>query len=313
MHLYEATVKYKEKVQDYSLSCVSIVINENDSIGSWGRKNKGELAQLLHALAVYKGLLQLLNLQAALQTKRHKKKMCTLEKRGNIFVLTLTDNDEHRLHPVLINSISAALRQARAEATGPSVLITTAQGKFFCNGYNLNWLLQDAARRSKIMCSLVQRLVADFFALPMPTIAALTGHACGGGFGLALCHDYILMWRDRGFLCMNELDIGRKLPAWFFALMKHKIASPSAQRDIALRATMLTGDMALQKGIVHSVYNSAEETFKAAEQLGLELVSRNWNGKIYAEMRTTMFAEVLHLLQNDDTAENETVEIASRL
>lgn len=112
---------------------------------------------------------------------------------------------------------------------------------------------------------------------------------------------------------MNELDIGRKLPAWFFALMKHKIASPSAQRDIALSATMLTGDMALQKGVVHSVYNSAEETFKAARQLGLELVSRNWNGKIYAEMRTTMFAEVLHLLQNDDTAENETIEIASRL
>lgn len=239
--------------------------------------------------------------------------MCTLEKRGNIFVLTLTGNDEHQLHPDLINSIRAALRQARAEATGLSVLITIAQGKFFSNGYNLNWLLQDTAYRSKIMCSLVQRLATDFFTLPMPTIAAITGHACGSGFGLALCHDYILMRRDIGFLYMNELDIGCKLPAWFFALMKHKIGSPSAQRDIALRATKLTGDVALQKGVVHSVYNSAEETFKAAGQLGEELVSRNWDGKIYADMRTTMFAEVLHLLQNDNNAKNETVEIASRL
>lgn len=46
MHLYEVTVKYKEKVQDYSLSCIhsnfSIVINENDRIGSEGIKNKDD-------------------------------------------------------------------------------------------------------------------------------------------------------------------------------------------------------------------------------------------------------------------------------
>ncbi|KAJ6317628.1 hypothetical protein OIU76_013218 [Salix suchowensis] len=66
--------------------------------------------------------------------------MCTLEKRGNVYILTLTGNDEHRLNPTLLDSIRSALRRLRSEPTSPSsVLITTAHGKFFSNGYDLSW------------------------------------------------------------------------------------------------------------------------------------------------------------------------------
>lgn len=65
--------------------------------------------------------------------------MCSLEKRGNIFILTLTGDDDHRLNPTLLNAIRSALRRVRSEATASSALITTAHGKFFSNGYDLSW------------------------------------------------------------------------------------------------------------------------------------------------------------------------------
>lgn len=65
--------------------------------------------------------------------------MCTLEKRGNIFILTLTGDDEHRLNPTLIASLRSTLTDVKSQATKGSVLITTAQGKFFSNGFDLRY------------------------------------------------------------------------------------------------------------------------------------------------------------------------------
>ena len=42
---------------------------------------------------------------------------------------------------------------------------------------------------------------------PVPTIAALNGHAFAAGMMLALAHDYRVMRDDRGFLCLPEVDL----------------------------------------------------------------------------------------------------------
>ncbi|KAI8566408.1 hypothetical protein RHMOL_Rhmol02G0037900 [Rhododendron molle] len=52
-------------------------------------------------------------------------------------------------------------------------------------------------------------VVADFVSLPMPTIAAVTGHAAAAGLMLPLSHDYVLMRGDRGVMYLSELDWGK--------------------------------------------------------------------------------------------------------
>ncbi|KAM3359283.1 hypothetical protein P3S68_022216 [Capsicum galapagoense] len=149
--------------------------------------------------------------------------MYTLEKHGNIFILTLAGDGEHRLNPSLIDSIRAVLDRIKAKATVGLALITTAQGKFFSNGIDLAWTLSDPSHRP-LMDSKLKSLVFDLFNLPMPTIAAITGHTSAGGFILALSHDYIIMRKDRGFLYMSEIDIGLKIPAWSVILVKVKLS-----------------------------------------------------------------------------------------
>ncbi|KAL3521067.1 hypothetical protein ACH5RR_019216 [Cinchona calisaya] len=226
--------------------------------------------------------------------------MCSLEKIGNLFLLTLTGNDEHRLNPTFIDSIRAALHRVKTESTGPSALITTAQGKYFSNGYDLNWAGTNVGRQ-QLMSAKLRALVSDLLTLPMPTIAAITGHASAGGFVFALCHDYILMRKDRGFLYLSELDIGFKLPLWFLALLKSKIGSPMARREMAMKAAKLTAEMGVERGIIDSAHDSAEETVKAAVKLGEELVGRKWDGHVYGENRKAVFDEVLSALGFDET------------
>jgi len=229
--------------------------------------------------------------------------MCTLEKRGEIFFLTLTGDDEHRLNPTFIESLRSALRQAKDQSTRGSALVTIAQGKFFSNGFDLAWAQSAAAAGGRSahdrlvdMVELFRPAVADFISMPMPTIAAVTGHAAAAGMMLALSHDYVLMRSDRGVLYMSELDIGLNFPDYFTALVRSKVGSSAARRDILLKARKMRAMEAVAMGIVDSVHNSGEATVEAAARLGEELVKRKWDGEVYADIRKSMYPELCFVL-----------------
>ncbi|KAF8097480.1 hypothetical protein N665_0288s0013 [Sinapis alba] len=228
--------------------------------------------------------------------------MCTLEKRGRLFLLTLTGDGEHRLNPTLLDSIHSAIIQIRSDpSSSQSVLITTSDGKYFSNGYDLALAETDPPLRA-VMSAKLRSLVADLISLPMPTIAAVTGHASAAGFLLAMSHDYTLMRSDRGFLYMSELNIDLIIPAWFMAMIRMKIGSPAARRDVVLAAEKVTADRGLEMGIVHSSHGSAAETIRAAIELGEEIVRRGADGHVYGRMRETLLREVLHSIGSDERA-----------
>lgn len=234
--------------------------------------------------------------------------MCSLEKRGNVYVLTLTGPDDHRLNPTLLDAISDALSRVKAESSTSSALITTAEGKFFSNGYDLAWASDSGGvlfDRVKSMSSKLRSLVADLISLPMPTIAAVSGHCSAAGAILALSHDYILMRKDRGFIYMSELDIGLKISDWFIAVIRSKIGAPRSQRELILRAAKLTARDALSLGIIDLAHASAEETVRAAIQLGEEMIGRKWDGHVYAQIRVRMLSNVLDAMGYDETVEKD--------
>ncbi|KAG5381745.1 hypothetical protein IGI04_033215 [Brassica rapa subsp. trilocularis] len=217
-----------------------------------------------------------MKLQKLLSFKRIKH--YDLFNRGQLFLLKLTGDGEHRLNPTLLDSITSAITQIRSDpSSSQSVLITTSDGKFFSNGYDLALADSDPSLRP-VMDSKLRSLVADLISLPMPTIAAVTGHASAAGFVLAMSHDYVLMRGDRGFLYMSELDIELVIPPWFAAMIRMKIGSPAARRDVMLKAEKVTAERGLEMGIVDSSYGSAAETVEGAVKLGEELFCTGFGG-----------------------------------
>lgn len=148
-----------------------------------------------------------------------------------IAVLDLGD-DENRFSPAFLDEIDALLDDVLAsDAQG---LVTTGGGKFYSNGLDLDWLMANGDRTSWYV-GRVQALLARVLTLPIPTAAAVVGHAFGAGAMLAVAHDFRVMRADRGFFCFPEVDIRIPFTPGMAALIQAKLAPPAAV------ASMTTG------------------------------------------------------------------------
>jgi enoyl-CoA hydratase/carnithine racemase len=146
------------------------------------------------------------------------------------------------------------------------------------------------------MVDLLKPFVSDMISLPMPTIAAVTGHAAAAGLMLAMSHDYVLMRRDRGVMYMSELDIGMTIPDYFTALVRAKVASPAARRDVFLKAAKIKAEEGVKMGIIDSAHDSGDAAVEAALRMGEDLGKRKWKGEVYAEIRKSLYPELCGVL-----------------
>lgn len=109
--------------------------------------------------------------------------------------------------------------------TGP--LVTTGSGKFYSNGLDLEWLLANGDQAAKYVAE-VQELFARVLTLPVPTVAAVNGHAFGAGAMLAMAHDFRVMRADRGYFCFPEADINIPFTPGMAALIQGKLTPAAA-------------------------------------------------------------------------------------
>lgn len=166
---------------------------------------------------------------------------------GDVFVLHLGDS-ENRLTPVFLDELQACLARIQA-ASAPRSLVTTASGKFFSTGLDLEWIADHPSR----VRGLVQRLqdvLASILTCNAYTVAAVQGHAFAGGALLALAHDAVLMRPDQGYFCLPEIDLPVALTDGMTALVASKLSSPTAAH-LMLTGNRYTADEARRNGIAH--------------------------------------------------------------
>lgn len=168
-----------------------------------------------------------------------------LESRDRIAILNLGAG-ENRLHDDTISDINALLDLA---LDGPyDALVTSAEGKIWSNGLDIDWV---ATRPDRAASSIrnMERLFARLLTFPIPTVAAVQGHAFAGGFMLALSHDLRVMRSDRGFLCLPEVDLGVVVTDGMTALLRERLV-PSVLSRALLHGDRFSADEALQAGVI---------------------------------------------------------------
>jgi enoyl-CoA hydratase/carnithine racemase len=171
--------------------------------------------------------------------------MARLEMDGAVAVLWLGDGD-NRLGPDDAAEINALLDEVEA---GPArALVTAAGGKIWCNGLDTAWLAANPDGAAGSLRAL-ELLLARVLAFPIPTVAALQGHAFAGGAMLAIAHDLRVMRADRGFWCLPEVDLGVAFTPGMAALLTGRLAPQPAHAAMVL-AQRFGGTDALAAGIV---------------------------------------------------------------
>ncbi len=197
--------------------------------------------------------------------------------------------DENRFSPGFLDEMDAHLDEI--VAGGAHGLVTTAAGKFYTNGLDLDWLTAHA-QQYQWYVGRVQALLARVLTLPIPTAAAVVGHAFGAGAMLALAHDFRVMRADRGFFCFPEVDINIPFTPGMAALIQAKLAAHAAIASMTTGRRFGGGDAA-SAGIVDATAGEGAVTDAAVDML------RPLSGKnqeTLGAIKQTMFAQAVDAL-----------------
>jgi enoyl-CoA hydratase/carnithine racemase len=171
--------------------------------------------------------------------------------------------DENRFSPGFLDEMDAHLDEIIS--AGAQGLVTTGGGKFYTNGLDLDWLAANGDR-TQWYVGRVQSMLARVLTLPVPTAAAVVGHAFGAGAMLALAHDFRVMRADRGFFCLPEVDIRIPFTPGMAALIQAKL-TPQAAVASMTTGRRFGGDDAERLGIVDAVAAEGAVTPAAVDLL----------------------------------------------
>jgi enoyl-CoA hydratase/carnithine racemase len=216
--------------------------------------------------------------------------MPTLTKNDNVFVLHLGDN-ENALSPEWLDEVNAHLDTVTADST-PAALATVGGGRFYSNGLDLEWLMSHGDQTIKYLTG-VHELFARVLSLPVPTVAAVNGHAFGAGAMLAMAHDFRVMRSDRGYFCFPEADIKIPFTPGMAALVQSKL-TPAAAVVAMTTGRRFGGPQAAEVGLVDATSDETTLLDTAIEMVA-SLAGKD-RGTLGA-IKTTMFAPVLTALR----------------
>ena len=209
------------------------------------------------------------------------------------------ETPDHRLtHAMIQQGLLPALRDVRrqweqwvaAHAMEPgAALVTTApvDSKFFSNGLDL----PNAIRDRYFFNDCLNALIRELLTFPIPTVAAVTGHAFAAGCVLALAHDYRVMNAQRGYLCMNEIEFGAPIPRGMLGAIQ-SVATKAAHRKLLLEAHRFTAADAEAHGLVHATAQGTEATLHKAVALADQVRSRAAAGA-WQSIKEALYADAL--------------------
>jgi polyketide biosynthesis enoyl-CoA hydratase PksI len=113
-------------------------------------------------------------------------------------VLRLQDaENKNAFTEPLIHELSHALDELSHDSD-TRVCVFAGTPEIFCSGAAESMLVELAKGSMAASDIVLPKLVLD---LPMPTIAAMRGHAVGGGLSLGLCCDMVVMSRESRYGC----------------------------------------------------------------------------------------------------------------
>jgi len=206
---------------------------------------------------------------------------------GDVCVLHLGDG-ANLVDRVFITTCNTALDQAEAEQPG-APLVTTADGKFFSNGFDLDLLMSLRGAELGEFIASANALLGRVLTFPAPTIAALNGHAFGIAAMFALAHDQRVMREDRGWWCLPEIDLGMAFHPFMQELITTKLA-PAVVHEAMLSGRRYAAPDALAAGIVDDMCPTEELVACAAAR------TKSWAGKdakVLAGIKRSLHASVL--------------------
>lgn len=186
--------------------------------------------------------------------------------------ITMDDGKANAMNWGFFKEMGKSMDQA--ESDGAKALVITGRPGFFSGGLDLKLLPTLSASELGDFLITFARTMLRVFSFPVPTIAAITGHAIAGGAMLTFSCDRRFALDGPYRIQMNETLIGLPLLSWMFLIAKSAI--PSRWRNEALlHARAYSPNEALERGILDAVAQGADSLAAQVKAATTEMLSLN--------------------------------------
>ena len=226
-------------------------------------------------------------------------------------VITLNRPPANAINEQLMRDLDAALTELEKDPAVLSVIITGAGDRIFCGGADLGSAFSGGNLEEFLKFGTgVLRRIERF---PKPVIAAVNGHATGGGCEIAMaCHLRIL--KETARMGQTESNLGI-IPGYGGTQRLPRLIGRTKALEFLILGTQIPGADALQLGLVNKLSKDGETLNDAktlARQLGkrapiatrliLEVVDEGLNTDIDHGLAAEIRAFV-QVLKTEDAAE----------
>lgn len=205
---------------------------------------------------------------------------------GDTLVITFDRPPVNAFDHPAVQKMEAAFAAAAAAAPRGGVVITGA-GKTFSAGVDVKAYRSYTPARRRDMALAITRGVAALLSIPCPVVAAVNGHALGGGFVLVLGADIRVLNDDPSLkFGIPEAAQGVPFPAATSAICAAELPAPLWRR-LGLTGDTISCSELLAHGVVDALAPGAEVLRLAidrarnmAQQAEFNVVKRQVRGKL---------------------------------
>ncbi len=197
-----------------------------------------------------------------------------IESIDNIVQITLNQPDNRNsMDSVMLPAFNEAINKVKNDREA-RCLIITGNGKSFCSGADFNnFKADDEDDDSRLPNETLMSFYKPFLALleiEVPIIAAMNGHAIGGGFGLALICD-IRVANKKAKYGANFARLGLHSGMAISYMMPRIVGLPLAN-ELLFTGRLIDGEQAVEIGLANYAEDEAE-ILNRARKLAKEIAS----------------------------------------
>jgi enoyl-CoA hydratase/carnithine racemase len=212
-----------------------------------------------------------------------------LDRDGSVWVLRMRAG-ENRFSPEWLDAVNTALDRVEA-SEAPRALVTVGEGKFYSNGMDLDWL-RTAPERAGDYLRAIYSVLGRMLGFPCVTVAAVNGHAFGGGALLTAAHDFAVMRADRGYWCMPEADLGLPLTPEYMSVLTARLPGRTVHEAV-VTGRRYGGQDAQAAGIVAL---AAGEDQVLPEAIALAAGMAGKDSRVVAEHKRLLYGAAISAL-----------------
>ncbi len=132
------------------------------------------------------------------------------KKEGIAYVTMNNGGNAHNLE--FSKELNQILDQVAADPDVNAMILTSSDAKSFSVGIDVDWISKRFQEKDfeaiKEFMHNMNAIFKKLLLLPVPSIAAINGHAFGNGAIISCACDFRFMRSDRGFFCFPEVDLG---------------------------------------------------------------------------------------------------------